>query len=255
MTDRIRWITAFLDFAPDHVDQGGAFWSALTGYDASAPRGEAGEFATLQPPSGDAFLRVQRLGQGADGVHLDLHVTDPRAATDRAVRLGAEEVDDLGDVVMLRSPGGFTFCFVGGDESVPPPPSRWPNGHASLLDQVCLDIPEPGFEVECDFWSALTGWERRASSVAAEFGSLVRPAGQPVRLLFQQLDELSGDVRAHLDWATTDRPAEVARHLALGARLESTYEVWTVLVDPVGRRYCITDRHPETQVLEPPVDR
>jgi hypothetical protein len=67
--------------------------------------------------------------------------------------------------------------------------------------------------------------------------------------LLQQLREEVGDVRAHLDWATSDRAAETARHLALGATVEGAHRAWTVLVDPVGRRYCLTDRHPETGML------
>ena len=63
------------------------------------------------PDDGDAFLRVQRLEDGADRIHLDLHVEAPREAADRAVALGATEVADHGYVV-LTSPGGFAFCFV-----------------------------------------------------------------------------------------------------------------------------------------------
>ena len=64
----------------------------------SPSRGENGEFATLMPPDGDDFLRVQRLADGPSRIHLDLHVDDPSTAAERAVGLGAKVVGcpDLG---------------------------------------------------------------------------------------------------------------------------------------------------------------
>lgn len=251
------WITAFLDFSADGFDDGLRFWSALTTYDVSPRRGKVGEFATLVPRDGDAFLRVQRLRDGEDRIHLDLHVSDPRSAADRAVGLGATEVADLADdgYVVMRSPGGFELCFVDHPASVRPAPTAWPGGHSSLADQVCIDIPASSYDSERAFWRDLTGWEQRESSVSPEFSSLVRPEGQPVRLLLQRLGEQSGTVRAHLDWATTDRPAETDRHVAVGATVQEVREHWTVLTDPLGRRYCITDRDPETGVPpKPPTD-
>ena len=242
------WITAFLDFAPDRFDAGVRFWSAVTEYDVSSRRGDTGEFATLVPPEGDAFLRVQQLDAGGDRIHLDLHVADPRAAADDGVALGATEVADHGYVVM-RSPGGFPFCFVPDAPANRPGPTSWPDGHSSLVDQVCLDIPASSYERESGFWRALTGWQPRSSAVSPEFHSLQRPEGHPLRLLLQRLGERTGDVRAHLDWATTDREAETARHVARGATVAGTFTHWSVLVDPTGRVYCITDRQPATGLL------
>lgn len=236
------WISAFLDFAPETFEDGVRFWSEVTQYDVSAPRGDGGEFATLVPPDGDDFLRVQRLADGADRIHLDLHVEDPRAATERAVALGATEVADLGHVVM-RSPGGFDFCFVDHPAATRPRPSVRPGGHASLPDQVCLDVPAASYDEECAFWRDLTGWDLRGSDYA-EFRSLARPVEQPVRLLLQRLEEETGDVRGHLDWSTTNRAAETERHVGAGATVVDVRTGWTVLADPHGRRYCLTDRHP-----------
>ena len=68
-------------------------------------------------------------------------------------------------------------------------------------------------------------------------------------LLLQRLDEPDGTVRAHLDVGTPDRGAEVERHVALGARVLATEEFWTVLADPAGLAYCVTDRDPATGEL------
>jgi hypothetical protein len=85
----------------------------------------------------------------------------------------------------------------------------WPGGHRSLLDQICLDIPPQVFADECTFWAALTDWELRAGS-RQEFAYLARPAGMPLRLLLQRLDDDRTDsARAHLDLATSDVAAEL----------------------------------------------
>jgi hypothetical protein len=54
---------------------------------------------------------------------------------------------------------------------------------------------------------------------------------------------------AHLDLGTTDREAETVRHRALGASVVTREEFWTVLTDPAGLAYCITDRDPATGEL------
>jgi hypothetical protein len=60
----------------------------------------------------------------------------------------------------------------------------------------------------------------------------------------QRLGETAGVVRGHLDLGCSDRAAETDRHLALGATHVETYDAWTVLADPAGSAYCITDRAP-----------
>jgi len=242
------WVSAFLDLPASSFAPGVAFWRAVTGYALSSSRGEHQEFATLVPPEGDEFLRVQRVQDGPGGIHLDLHFSDPRGAADRALSLGASEVADRGYVV-LRSPAGFTFCTVGHPASRRPPPASWPEGHRSLVDQVCLDIPSSAYAEECGFWEALTGWELTASPVSPSFSRLTRPAGVPLRFLIQRLEESSGTARAHLDLAAEDRVSEVQRHAALGATVVAEFSRWTVLRDPVGSAYCVTDRDPETGML------
>jgi Glyoxalase-like domain len=86
----------------------------------------------------------------------------------------------------------------------------------------------------------LVGWD------GEEFRRLEVPASLPVRILVQRLGEDAGQVRAHLDLASSERQPEVARHVALGAKVEAVREEWTVLRDPAGRVYCVTDRDPAT---------
>ncbi len=237
------WATGFLDLDPASYDVGVAFWRDVTGWPVSPSRGEAGEFATLVPPEGDPHLLVQRLAAGPSRIHVDLHVDDPQAAAERAVALGARLVADLGYVVMA-SPGGYAFCLVPHRASVPAPATEWPGGHTSLVDQVCIDVPFELYDREEAFWQELTGSGIEPSPRHAEFRWLTPAEGHGARLLLQRLDDPQGEVRAHLDLSTTDRAAEAARHEALGATRVADHDIWTLLTDPAGLAYCVTDRVP-----------
>lgn len=241
------WLTAFLDSTPDHFDASTAFWQQVTGYPLSEERGDEGEFASLLPPDGDAFLKVQRLGAGEDRIHLDLHVEEPRAAADRAIELGANELTFVGiGYVVLTSPGGLHFCFVTHAAGQRPRPTTHPGGDRSRVDQVAIDCPADQYDRELAFWQEVTGWSSQPSQHYEEFRFLVPPEDQqqPLGILVQRLEDETGPVRAHLDWGCTDRPAETQRHTALGARVVSTRDRWTVMDDPTGRTYCITDGTP-----------
>ncbi|MGB0099508.1 MAG: VOC family protein [Nocardioides sp.] len=244
MTASPFWVSAFLDLAAGDLERGSAFWAAVTGFDRSAWRGDHDEFATLVPPSGDDYLRVQGLTEGSGRVHLDLHVADPGQAADAALVLGGEVLvrHDAGYVVLI-SPGGLVFCFVSHGGSRRPAPATWTGGHRSQVDQVCLDVPPAAYEAELRFWRELTGWDVTPVD-EPEFERLAAPAEQPLRWLVQRLDDEQPAVAAHLDLATDDRDAEVARHVALGARVVARHDWWTVLTDPVGTTYCVTRRSP-----------
>jgi hypothetical protein len=244
MTTAPFWVSAFLDLAPGTFDRGVEFWLGVTGYTLSERRGVDGEFATLVPPEGDDYLRVQALAAGPGRLHLDLHVENPTVAAEAAVELGAHVLvrHELGYVV-LRSPGGFVFCFVRAQASRRPPAAAWPDGNRSQVDQVCLDISPSSYDVEVAFWQALTGWDLDPD-ISREFARLHPPDEQPLRWLVQRLDDDQPETLAHFDLAADDHEAEIARHVALGATVGPRYDEWTVLTDPVGTTYCITRRTP-----------
>jgi hypothetical protein len=227
-SNEVIWVSAFLGFADSDYDAGVALWRELTGY-------------PLSPD--DGFLRVQRLAAGPSGVQLDVHVPDVQAATEQVRALGAT-VDDSGAIVGGRSPGGLPFRLIGDSGLVSPEPSRWPGGHTSLVDQISIDIPQQHWNAESAFCAALTGWESQTIPGLSEYAFLTRPPGAPLRIILQRLGEPTGTVRAHLDWAVSDRPAETERHVAAGARTLQVNPIWTVLDGAVP--YCVTDRDPAT---------
>jgi hypothetical protein len=242
----VRWLTGFIDFPPETFAAACSFWQEVTRSALSAARGTSGEFATLVPEKGHAFLRVQRLGAGPAGCHIDIHVDDVGKARQLATSLGATPLGPSA----FSSPGELAFCTVdhqGGLER--PPPVAWPDGHRSLVDQICVDIPPQLFDREATFWSALTGWERRSGS-RPEFEYLQRPPEMPLRLLLQRLDEDGpGPCRAHLDLACDDLISEQKRHELLGATTVRAMPNWATMQCPARSAYCITRRDPLSGVL------
>jgi hypothetical protein len=53
----------------------------------------------------------------------------------------------------------------------------------------------------------------------------------------------------HIDLASEDCDAEVARHVGLGGRVVRRTDHWTTLLDPSGRAYCVTRRSPVSGAL------
>ncbi|GAA4119379.1 hypothetical protein GCM10022415_19370 [Knoellia locipacati] len=238
----VRWVWAFLDTVEADADRSWEFWSTVTRAALAPARGPRDEFSTLVPATGDAWVKLQKVLDGG-GVHLDLDVDVPLAeAAEEAARLGAAEVHRADDVVVMRSPAGFTFCLTSWTNAGSAA-AQVRDGEPDLLDQVCLDVPADGYAREVDFWESLTGWPKRPGSLP-EFVSLTRPDGIPVRLLFQRLGEASGAARGHVDFACRDRGASREVHVAAGAGVVSEHDFWTVMRDPVGRVYCLTHRQP-----------
>jgi hypothetical protein len=122
----LRWMTAFLDFPEETYDAGAGFWSAVTGYERSPQRGSHGQFATLVPPDGRDYLRLQRLTPGPDQpllllddeqaavtAHLDWSSTDREAEIQQHVAGGAELQKSFAGWTVLRDPAGMTYCITG----------------------------------------------------------------------------------------------------------------------------------------------
>lgn len=245
----IRWLSAFVDLGPESFDRGAEFWRRVSDTRRSARRGSTDEFATLVPETGGAYLRVQRVDSlDGVGIHLDLHVESVPQAAAAAEGLGASPQTAFADVhdhIVLRSPGGYRFCFVEHDgERVVPEPVAAPYPHR--VDQVCLDIAPDAYEEECAFWAQLTEWPLTQSALA-EFRSLERPDRIPLRILLQRRDSAPDGARAHahLDVACGDHMEEIAdAHVALGATRLGRIKRWLPMRDPVGNLYCITPRTP-----------
>jgi hypothetical protein len=119
-------------------------------------------------------------------------------------------------------------------------------------NMVTVDCVDPAPLVE--FWTAALGY-----SVFRDWGDyilLVPSGGDGLRLGLQRVPEPRvGKNRAHIDFLTEDRAAEVGRLVALGARVLGDGErvidetrplrsMWTVMSDPGGNEFCIAQLGP-----------
>lgn len=244
----VRWAHVFIDRPAADLAVALGFWTAVTGTELSEPRGKRGEFVTLLPGEGDAYVKAQGVEDGPGGAHVCLSVEDVPALVDRALRLGAGVVADHGGWAVLRSPGGQLFCAVPWDgQSARPPVTEGPAGATSRLDQVSIDLAPDAFDAETVFWGGLTGWESLPGALP-EFHLIRPPAGLPLRILLQRLGT-GRPTSAHLDLACSDVDAVRARHEALGATTVGRGARWTVMRDPAGGVYCLTGRDPATGSL------
>lgn len=240
-------MTVFVDRPAGGVETTTEFWRRVTETTLSPTRGRHDEFASFVPPAGDVVLKTQRTADGSSSSHLDLHVTDTEALAIVAAQAGATRVDEYGDVVVMRSPGGLAWCAVPVRvDGVRPAPAGDP-GRRVLVDQVCIDIAPDRFDEECAFWSTVTGWAL-GPGAEPEYALLDRPEGQPVRFLLQRRgpDAAGAGTASHLDLACDDVDAATEAHLALGATLVDRHRWWNVLADPSGVPYCLTRRNPDT---------
>ncbi|WP_285504253.1 VOC family protein [Actinokineospora sp. NBRC 105648] len=109
---------------------------------------------------------------------------------------------------------------------------------------VTIDCADP--RTLAEFWTAALGYAV-VTDFEGEFLFLAppdKPQGAAPYIGLQRVAEpRQGKNRAHLDFNTEDRPAEVARLVELGASVLGEHVVpgltWTVLADPEGNEFCV----------------
>ncbi|MEM9513988.1 MAG: VOC family protein [Actinomycetota bacterium] len=245
----VRWLTAFIDRRAEAVESAAGFWSTVTDSTLSPWRGADHEFATFQPVDGDAHLRLQRLADGVNGVHLDLHVDDVRTASAHAIACGARRVPNPSGVATMRSPGGLAFCIVTHRGESVFSAGRRIGDVDFVADQLCIDVPAAHWPVERQFWERLTRWRFARSAAYPELGWLAPdwPADRrALRLIMQRTGTEASSVGCHVDIAASDVPAVVSHLASIGATEVAALEGWTVMRDPGGVEFCVTGRDPAT---------
>lgn len=122
----------------------------------------------------------------------------------------------------------------------------------AALRDIVVDSAHPAAHAR--FWAAaLDGYAVRqydgaeiARLAALGFTPETDPSvfvdGPGPSFCFQQMDPVAGGrSRMHVDLAASDRPAEVARLVALGARVREARADLTILLDPEGCAFCVLD--------------
>jgi hypothetical protein len=109
--------------------------------------------------------------------------------------------------------------------------------HYSRLSRIVVDAPSARHDQELTFWREALGAPLTPAPHFPEFHRAPLSGDGQLGLLVQRLDD--GPARVHLDIHTTDRPAEVARLVALGATVLDDGEHWSILRDPAGLVFCV----------------
>jgi hypothetical protein len=95
--------------ARDH-DRELLFWQGAVGQ--SLQRFDYPEYHGAALHGQDFWLLMQRLGEGAARVHLDIHTDDLAAEVGRLEHLGAERVQRVHSWWVMRDPAGLLFCVI-----------------------------------------------------------------------------------------------------------------------------------------------
>jgi predicted enzyme related to lactoylglutathione lyase len=111
---------------PDH-DRELDFWRAALGQPFTPIQGEP-EYHGAQLHNQEAWMLVQRLGDGPARVHLDIHTDDLDAEVARLEALGAQRVEKNKFWWVMRDPAGLPFCVI------PDPPGRLSDANAQRWD-------------------------------------------------------------------------------------------------------------------------
>jgi predicted enzyme related to lactoylglutathione lyase len=105
-----RVAAVVIDVAADDHDRELSFWEAATGQ--SLDQLEYPEYHGGRLPGQDIGLLVQRLGEGAARVHVDIHTDDLDAELKRLEQHGAQRVQRADKWWVMRDPAGLLFCVV-----------------------------------------------------------------------------------------------------------------------------------------------
>lgn len=114
----------------------------------------------------------------------------------------------------------------------------------ATLAMVSIDCPDA--KVMCDFYQAVLGWE-----VTYEGDGYAMLKGDGTALGFGTTPDFKtpawpndGTKQFHLDLGADDVDAMVARCVELGATkpdFQPGEDRWTVLLDPAGHPFCVTN--------------
>ena len=121
-------------------------------------------------------------------------------------------------------------------------------GRMLAVTMVTIDCDDP--QALAEFWAQALHRE-----ISADWGDFVVLAGTPAIGLQRVESIMPGKNRLHLDLSGGDRAPEVARLVELGADVVRTHDVegfgWTVMTDPAGNEFCVSDPHDGGEEAEP----
>ena len=108
--------------------------------------------------------------------------------------------------------------------------------HYSRFSRVVVDVPAETHDAELAFWQGALGTPFTQAERFPAFHWAKLPGGGNAMLVQRQGE---GPPGVHIDIHTTDRAAEVARLVVLGATMLDESQEWTILRDPAGLVLCV----------------
>lgn len=120
---RSRLAALGIDVAPDDHRRSAAFWAGALGGEPVPDEGDP-DYIDVGEPRGLAAF-VQRIGDGAPRVHLDIETDDIDAEVARLEALGATRVEQIKGWWVLRDPAGLPFCVVEAGGDFPAQAATW----------------------------------------------------------------------------------------------------------------------------------
>ena len=109
---RSRPTTFMIDLRSEDFEAGARFWSGALGRERIV---EDERYETLRGRlggAGGAYVGLQRGVDDPQRFHLDIETDDVEAEVSRLEALGAQVKARVRNHVVMRAPGGHTFCVV-----------------------------------------------------------------------------------------------------------------------------------------------
>lgn len=107
-----RIATLIIDFDEASYDEGARFWSAALGRERLVKDERYESLRGRLGGEGGMFVGLQRGMDDPQRFHVDIETDDVEAEVARLVDLGAQIKQRIRQHVVMRAPGGHTFCVI-----------------------------------------------------------------------------------------------------------------------------------------------
>lgn len=109
---RSRVATVIIDFDEETFERGAKFWSAALGRERMTRSERFESLRGRVGGEGGVYLGLQRGMDDPQKFHLDIETDNVEAEVSRLERLGAQVKARIRSHVVMRAPGGHTFCVI-----------------------------------------------------------------------------------------------------------------------------------------------
>ena len=109
---RSRLATVIIDLDEASFEEGAEFWSAALGRERLARNERFESLRGRMGGEGGLYLGLQRGMDDPQKFHLDIETDDVDAEVSRLTGLGAHVKARIRNHVVMRAPGGHTFCVI-----------------------------------------------------------------------------------------------------------------------------------------------